>query len=1491
MKQNTTFGKIELDVELKDVINYVSVHNGVPVVDSLTLKNTGREVSAPLTLKISGFYFLAVAIEVPPIKAGNSVEVDTAAVIPSIDRLASLCDAVYTELTLTVMSADKEQLTLRLPLTIQAWNHWHGSADAVSQSELASFVMPHHEYVAEIVSKASELLRRDGADNSIEGYSAPDNHRFMRQLEAVWQAVVEQRLRYLTCSSEFYFGGQKIVTLDLIRRFRQGNCLDLSLLLCSCLERMDLAAAMVFVPGHVMVGVWVNPDFAPAQPVITDPKQILRNVLGNKEGSRLLLIESTMMRDRCSIDDAQTSALQTISAIEPTILIDITAARKAGIKPLPFAASSVAMAPYEKVEITGCVAEPPANTARRDNWERKLLDLTMRNPMLNIRCRKTFLHIARENVDDIVAHLRAGRLIELFDTSDSEVATRIKSLYRTSRLNMEESGANTLFLALTSLDWCDVDDNVMRTAPLIFIPLEIVRKKAMAYEIRMREDEPMLNVTLVEMLRRMFGFKFAELDSLPLDGEDFPDWKRLAAMFNEHIVEINKTQAPGLRWKVTTKSYVGIFSFTKYLMWSDIHTHPEVIDRHPVLRSFIDGFYSAPQEAGITPDKIEYTFSTELMLPLPYDSSQLKAVYESHFGSSFVLHGPPGTGKSQTITNMIADAIFSGKRVLFVAEKKAALDVVRSRLNSLGLERYCLELHSNKTDKRSFFSQIDRSGIDIIGRGDVCAVAPNPAIESLQRFRDNIENVANAIHSPGAAGISLYECICNFITSRYTDIAFTYADISHLTPARINEYCAEIASLDVIGRMLGFHPGDSALVGLYPKQNTVENQRQLSDTLNAMPGAIAKARKKAVGLINRWFVHKSAEDILAENPLWQQLQELANIPGGLESGIDAIESSIARWRGAADSLRKWYLVSDKVNTLYAYNLAKPIDYYLDNHSGADTAHHTSTGYYSTIAGHIIDTDPNLRGFYGSMHQKSIDAFCEASDAFMAHRRHELEAVMKNNQASMSLSEEAAAQRALLVRRCQSNGRGVSLRKIIAESEQVVHKIFPCMLMSPLSVAQYLEMRPDMFDLVIFDEASQMETCDAVGAIARGSSLIVVGDPRQLPPTRFFTAQTPTGEEVEESEDADSILEDCIAVGMPSHYLSRHYRSRHESLIAFSNRFIYDNKLLTFPSANDSELKVTLVDPEGTYDCGRSRTNAVEAQAVVRRIISLLSKPGPAPSIGVVAFSKPQSNLIEDLLGAELQAHKKLQQKLDEAAEPLFIKNLENVQGDERDIIIFSIGYGPDAHGNVSMNFGPVNISGGERRLNVAVSRAREEMVVFSSLKPYHIPAGGLHSKGVATLRAFLEYAQGQAQPGGESAAPARIHDAVVEDIAGALRARGLQVRTNIGRSSFKIDIAIVSRTDPHLYDYGIIIDGKNYYELPTVRDREITIPQVLQNLGWKLKRVWVIDWLENPALVLESLLGDINLTAQPNGEGFRPEAFVDKTVAESPAVAAGGQAE
>ncbi len=293
----------------------------------------------------------------------------------------------------------------------------------------------------------------------------------------------------------------------------------------------------------------------------------------------------------------------------------------------------------------------------------------------------------------------------------------------------------------------------------------------------------------------------------------------------------------------------------------------------------------------------------------------------------------------------------------------------------------------------------------------------------------------------------------------------------------------------------------------------------------------------------------------------------------------------------------------------------------------------------------------------------------------------------------------------------------------------------------MSVAQYLKPEADLFDLVVFDEASQIPTSEAIGALGRAKEAIIVGDPRQLPPTNFFMAQS-NGDNEDELGDLDNILEDSLALSIPESYLLWHYRSRHESLIAFSNRNFYDGSLYTYPSPDDMVSKVTLRQTGGIYERGSERVNRTEAKAVVDEVAERLKDPSrSSQSMGIVTFSVVQQNLIEKLLREKTAQEPALETALQNLPEPLFVKNLENVQGDERDVIMFSIGYGPDEEGKLTMNFGPINQEGGWRRLNVAVSRARLEMVVFTNIDPNQFVVSQAQPRGVRDLKAFLEVAQ------------------------------------------------------------------------------------------------------------------------------------------------------
>ena len=422
-------------------------------------------------------------------------------------------------------------------------------------------------------------------------------------------------------------------------------------------------------------------------------------------------------------------------------------------------------------------------------------------------------------------------------------------------------------------------------------------------------------------------------------------------------------------------------------------------------------------------------------------------------------------------------------------------------------------------------------------------------------------------------------------------------------------------------------------------------------------------------------------------------------------------------------------------------------------------------------------------------------------------------------------------------------------------------------MSPLSVAQYLPAE-STFDLVVFDEASQIPVWDAIGVIARAKQCVVVGDPKQMPPTNFFQ-KGESGDDEDESEDLESILDECLAAGLHSAYLSWHYRSRHESLISFSNHHYYGDRLCTFPAAKTTpRLGVAWHFVEnGVYDAKASRTNRAEAEALVDYVFSRLADPTQKRrSAGVVTFSMAQKNLIEDIFEERRAANPKFEDYFaDDGEEPFFVKNLENVQGDERDVILFSVGYAKGPDGKFLMNFGPLNRSGGERRLNVAVTRAKEQVVVFASCRGAEIDLNRTQAVGAAHLRAFLEYAERGGVAAAADAAERR-RDMFADEVASFLSAHGYAVERDVGCSLFRVDVGVKDPARRDGYLAAIECDGDTYASALTARDRDELRSSVLRSLGWNTVHVWSADWAFDRARGEERLLKELDeIKRAPDG--------------------------
>jgi len=482
-------------------------------------------------------------------------------------------------------------------------------------------------------------------------------------------------------------------------------------------------------------------------------------------------------------------------------------------------------------------------------------------------------------------------------------------------------------------------------------------------------------------------------------------------------------------------------------------------------------------------------------------------------------------------------------------------------------------------------------------------------------------------------------------------------------------------------------------------------------------------------------------------------------------------------------------------------------------------------------------------------------------------------------------------------------RHPSIRQIVRATGPALLTLKPCWMMSPLSVSQFVETAAPLFDVVIFDEASQVCPEDAICAILRGAQLIVVGDPKQLPPTRFFAKSLgddededgDTPEESARSERTESILDECLGVDFPKRRLLWHYRSRHESLIAFSNAHFYDASLITFPSPDarhDDGVRFVHV-ADGVYDRGGRRTNVREARRVVDLVVDHLQHYGIDPenpnyrSLGVVALSRAQEDAIHDEITFRLKRDTALREawggELDENNDGgFFVKNLESVQGDERDVIILSIGYGRDASGRPpSTNFGPVNKPGGERRLNVAVTRARHQLVLVSSMRSDDLPAG-LSNPGARALRAYLEYAERGPAVLPEQTRASAMHAAITgaapespfeAAVYAALSAKGFDLDCQVGCSGYRIDLAVRDPRQPGRYLLGIECDGATYHSSATARDRDRLRQRHLERMGWRIHRIWSRDWVRDPAREVARVVAAVE-EAQASGVVYREPVAV-----------------
>lgn len=1267
-----------------------------------------------------------------------------------------------------------------------------------------------------------------------------------------------------------------------------------------------------------------------------------------------------------------------------------------------------------------------------------------------------------------------------------QLPKKLLKIFYDSNTSLEEQGVNLLFLALGMLVWYEPENKYRpHRAPLLLLPVRLERSESREhFQIRYTEQELGDNLSLKTKLRNDFGIYLPSLDE---DNET--DIVNLEAYF-ERVEKALKNQQPD--WYVDPYAIaLDFFSFGKFLMYQDldeVNWHATAKPyQHPILRwlfnaapatHFSPSSYSDGSSSSAASPTVSEPSPTQLYPVLDVDGSQLQAIADVHLGKNLVIQGPPGTGKSQTITNLIAQAIADGKTVLFVTEKMAALEVVKHRLDNIGLGAPCLELHSHKATKKAVLAELGRTMTlekPSVDQNDITDVNLNSLAAQLDQYAFELnEPIAPTTLTPyGAIGelLQITRTYVNTVLPRFK-LASMEKWNDEAYQERLELVKELVATLEKIGRPAE-HPfngsnrleilpnelnglnaqlqsGLTTLINLknaaaflaeslalpVPNASTEVNQlslfyRRILDEAEAFghlqldwasPGWLDQTSdlvKLAQSVADYKALHTqydsqmkpegwqadlvSVRNILVENgenpfhwllgsyreartkldsyltqnapgdlpsqlalieavvkhqeylafwqsqdglgryffrSLWQgiysdetqlfglleRLQQLhqavrsgtlpprslhlltataagqwsvyklalADLQKALqdyETGLDAITAFLQLKPGSSSAssmilpaqsfaqqqatLEKWsrngatLYNQVRLNVLGVRCGAEGLDEVYDQAvEWPGAIEHLIVAlrksYVEALLESAYRSRPGLHTFWRDTHERAISRFYELDALNLINQRSKLAllhwqrmpqlAETKSSSGRGTVQSPQATRLALIKREIGKKSRHLPIRELFVQTAPLIQQIKPVFMMSPLSIAAFLKPGAITFDLVIFDEASQIKPVDALGAILRGRQVVVAGDDQQLPPTSFFEKLTATDgsnsatsndDEAEEanftaeSKDFESILT-LFKVKGEVCMLRWHYRSRHDSLIEFSNRWFYDNKLITFPSPDYGRCKSGLIYhhmPNTVYDRSQTRTNSQEAQAVAQAVMSH-ARQHPHLSLGVATFSSAQRLAIEE----QVEQCRLLDRSGEgffrrHPTEPFFIKNLENVQGDERDVILISVGYGRDSEGKISLNFGPLSTSGGERRLNVLITRAKQRCEVFTNLLPADIDLNRAKSAGMRALREYLETAHAGSTATATQTNQPKLQSPLEQTLFAALVARGYEIH----QPSHSIALAVTDPNQEGQYLIGLDTDGSDYADIARASDRERLRSQILTGLGWKLHRVWSVE--------------------------------------------------
>ncbi|WP_404321317.1 DUF4011 domain-containing protein [Arthrobacter luteolus] len=1740
---------ITITLETASEVSYAMSYNGGQVINRLVVANSGPEIrGAVLQLSLSAEiglvsrtseHYLDIPAGGSTVLSSPNLQGEPAAMLQLEDRQQGTVRAELLVENNVVASASCD-------VELLGAQHWKLRRGLLALESLAAFVQPNHPEIAKLCSEASDLLKAESGSGAMNGYqSGPE--RADEIAWAIFRAAMNRGIRYSEPAAAWGQHAQRIRTPEQVLNGQFGTCMDTTVILAAALEFAGLQANLWLMEGHIFLGYWRDErNFQ--TPALEEAAYLVNEVdLGN-----IRLIESTLVTEEGEslrpqdVHDAAYKRYLTGDMDRVRGVVDIFGARSAGIRPIP-ARLATAGGKVEVYEYTPPRPEMPAvpqgsgrgTQSRTDakqlpprisQWKNALLDLSLRNRLINFTKSARFplavpdswigqfedlisagKPIRLEASDDVAAiqrerGIRYGRdlpqeqLADMLvkrhavyaDVSEAGYQTRMRSLAYKARTLVEETGANNLYLALGSLVW-SLDGKELRS-PLVLVPVKLrPTSKQGPYEVFLDETGGSTpNYCLLEKLRMEHGMEIPGLAEPEEDNAGIDLDAALGAVRSA-------VQTKGLPFRVEPTVDLSILQFAKFRLWKDLDEHWEELSKNPLVSHLVNT-PTDPFADPVTTETGQDLDELAARVPIPADSSQLQAISEAVAGKTFVLEGPPGTGKSQTITNLLTRAVADGKRVLFVAEKRAALEVVQKRLDDVGMGVFALDLHDKGSKPAAVREQIKRA---LDHRADPDHQGLDAALSELNKARRGLVRYAARLHDENNAELSLYSARTKELAvgdeteplvvpesfvektsieqlqqlrsllaelpdvadpaapgnrtpwgfihrplsaakvdavrdaarrlqaaldrsmadpgfAHVVESARTVADLTKLQEvlaagALDLDLLDEVASprwatsIEALGSQVtafigAAHPGldkvvpeavDLPVADLHAqavaaaesgffgrKKRLIAVRDQLAEYIR--PGAVVKPKEvpaltealltvqsavrglagevtavpgmqlpeswnpltdAGLELLNhsvdwlRWAsdlvkVTGEADDQPFLQALRSYLRKTEQVPENVaktaadlaEAAADLFDAAgvgskdletwlagstlVERWnqtsrgrdvdRPGLPSLERWMEFLRTLEPLKNSGLREARKQLMSGAISADDAVSAFERGLALTAQSERASATGLDRFQAGKHENMIDRFITRS----AVVREQLKvAVPAEVLARRDFNPKSGAGQMGKLQRQLNSKRGLKVRPLMEEFGELITRITPCVLVSPDSVARFFPARSGLFDLVVFDEASQIRVADAVGAMGRGSSVVVVGDSKQMPPTSFAETSLDRDDEEEDAAetvaDEESILSECVSARVPRQWLTWHYRSQDESLIAFSNQQYYDSKLSSFPapvhgnaSAEVNGYGVNFVRVAGGHfnRTGKGkllRTNPVEAEAVVAEIRRRFhASPQVYPSVGVVTFNLQQRAHIESLLRDSDDP--RIAEALD-APDGLFVKNLENVQGDERDTILFSTGFSKNEKGYLPLNFGPLNRSGGERRLNVAVTRARRQVIVFSSFDPSDLRAEETSSLGIKHLRNYLDLAAGgtDALPADGRHRPAP--DRHREQIAEALRERGLVVSTDVGLSDFKVDLSVALPEEPERPLMAILLDSPVWASRGTVGDRDGLPNDVLSRmLRWpSVQRVWLPEWLSDSAAVLDRLEKEIrreDLLAEPEVEVAEPAKPVRAAAAVQPAL-------